>query len=205
MRLIRETDIYITRLLERLAELTLATETGAADGAALSDEVAFGEESASDVCEGRGVATVIDTWPRPMTVPDTVRLDCRFMHVDDVAFGAALQRLAANGEIEPGGFVDQRYVLIARHQIGFYQIGNLHRLAGAKLTAGLHADRAVARGCVSAYFGLRASLHQHVGRFHDFAALDIARQHRGLDGLYRRAGEAQLCPPPCRRRWQSRR
>ena len=75
---------------------------------------------------------------------------------------------------------------------GFAEIGDLHRLAGAKLTARLHADRAVAGGGISADFGLRAALDHDVGGFQDFAALDIARQHRGLDGLDGGAGEAQL-------------
>ena len=44
-------------------------------------------------------------------------------HVDDVAFGAAVQRLAANGEIETGGFVSEGDALVALHQIGLGEIG----------------------------------------------------------------------------------
>ena len=66
------------------------------------------------------------------------------------------------------------------------------RLAGAELAAGLHADRAVAGGGVGADFGLGAALDHDVGGFQHLVALDTARQHRGLDGLDRGAGEAQL-------------
>ena len=56
----------ITRLLLTLIELLLvATATGA------------GCRSEAIARRGRGVATEIATWPRPMTTPDTVRLDCR--------------------------------------------------------------------------------------------------------------------------------
>ena len=92
----------------------------------------------------------------------------------------------------PGRLVDQRDVLVALHQVGLDEIGGADRLAGAELAAGLHADRAVARGGVVADFRFRAALDHHVGGFQDLVALDIARQHRGFDGLDRRAGETQL-------------
>jgi len=56
--------------------LATATATGAVDWAAPSEEDG---EVASLTGAGRGVATEIVTWPRPVTTPDTVRLDCRFM------------------------------------------------------------------------------------------------------------------------------
>jgi hypothetical protein len=46
-------------------------------------------------------------------------LGLQIHHADDVAFGAVVHRLAADGEIEAGGLVDQRDVLVARHQVGF--------------------------------------------------------------------------------------
>ena len=113
-------------------------------------------------------------------------------HVDDVAFGAALQRLAANGEIESDRLVDQDDGLVLLHQIGLGEIGGLQRLAGAQLLARLHADRAVAGGEVVADLGLGAALDHHVGRFDHFVALDAARQHGGFHGLDRGAGEAQF-------------
>ena len=82
-------------------------------------------------------------------------------HADDVAFGTVVQRLAADGEIEAGGFVDQRDILVALHQIGFGEIGGPQRLAGAKLPAHLHADRAgrgAAGSLPTSAFGRRSGI-----------------------------------------------
>src|SRR6195256_4180118 len=51
--------------------LTAATATGTAVSRGLSEEVV------SAAAGSRGVGTEIETWPRPTTTPDTVRLDCR--------------------------------------------------------------------------------------------------------------------------------
>ena len=61
-------------------------------------------------------------------------------HVDDVAFGAAFQRLAANGEIDAGHLVDQRDGLVALHEIG---LGRDRRSAapGRRAAAGAPACR----------------------------------------------------------------
>src|SRR4029450_10896619 len=53
-------------------ELTVATATGAACGVP-------SEEVVSLFCGGRGDTGLIETWPRPVTVPDNVRFDCRFV------------------------------------------------------------------------------------------------------------------------------
>ena len=37
------------------------------------------EQDTSLVCGGRGDTGLIETWPRPVTVPDSVRFDCRFV------------------------------------------------------------------------------------------------------------------------------
>jgi hypothetical protein len=49
----------------------------------------------------------------------------------------------------------------------------------------------VKRSRVAADVCFRAALDHHVGGFQDIAALDVARQYRGLHGLDRGAGEAQ--------------
>jgi len=45
-------------------------------------------------------------------------------HVDHIAFGAPFHRLAANGEIEAGGFVNQGDIVVALHQIRLGEIGD---------------------------------------------------------------------------------
>ena len=120
-------------------------------------------------------------------------LGLQIEHVDDVAFGAAFHRLAANGEVEPGGLVDQGDILVALHQIRLGEIGDPERLAGAKLLAHLHADRADRAPAASVpTSALRAPLGHHVGGFQDFVAFDVARQHGGFDGFDRGAGKAQV-------------
>lgn len=76
----------VTRLLER-AGLALARDLFAVS-AAPSDGVAA-------LASGRGVTTEIETWPRPLTTPEMVRLDCRFITLTtspSVPFSSALPR-----------------------------------------------------------------------------------------------------------------
>ena len=80
-------------------------------------------------------------------------------HVDDVAFGAALDRLAAHGQIKPGGFVDQRDVLVALHEVGLGEIGDLAgpgRRAAACASACRPRGRAARRSLPTSAFGRRS-------------------------------------------------
>ena len=83
--------------------------------------------------------------------------------VDHVTLGAAVDGLAAAGQIEAGHFIDQRDGLIARDHVRLSEIRDFQRLSRAQLLAGLHADHAAAKGDVIADFGLRPPLDDHVG------------------------------------------
>ena len=177
-----------TRLLERLANVLLA-----ATEAALAVSSDWTRRMHRWPAGRRGVATEIATWPRPITTPDDRALRLQVEHADHVAFGAAVERLAANGEIEAGGFVDQGDVFVALHQIRLGEIGGFQRPGrreAACASACRPRDRAPAASPPTS--ALRTPLDDHVGGFQDFVAFDVARQHRGFHGLDRGAGEAQL-------------
>ena len=132
----------LTRLLERLAKWLAASADrcgGGRDRRRLVRCAEVGGEQAGRCDRDRDLAAADHGAGHRA-------LGLQIEDVDDVAFGAVLQRLAADGEIEPGGLEDQGDALVALHQIRLGEIGGPQRLAGANRPAHLHADRAVARG-----------------------------------------------------------
>ena len=114
-------------------------------------------------------------------------------HVDDVAFGAALQRLAANGEMKSDRLVDQGHGLVLLHQIGLWR-DRRSSPPGRRAAACAPACRPRGRGgrasLPTSALGRRSITTSEA--FDHFIALDAARQHGGFHGLDRGAGEAQL-------------